>query len=242
MKDYGVGGTLLGGFRPRQRRGLAYVFLDRGFLDSLNRHYWGVWPCPQIFHCREDEVGVPPRGWASCLLRVPHAHAGGSTESVWTLVLWMRLGLSVPLPRPLRCDPWTLLLSRLDSMIKVTSCPAPPRPAAAAPVVLLHDAGTGVVAPEGLFPHRLLSRWVLAPCTFSATGFAVRALAEHELWRLWDVPILLQDFVSPGTDDAVALNALVDSTLAKTLLLDSDCLLSGFVLGGWRALKAGAQM
>ena len=234
MRAYGVGGKLLGGLRPRapECRGLACVFLDRESLDGLTLAYWLRWSCPHVFHCREDEVGSPPLGWRSCSLRVPHAHAGGSTDSAWTLVCWTRSSAVAPLPRPLRREPWTPLLARLDSMVKGAPCPAPPRPPAAAPAVLLHDTATGVVAPEGLFPHRLRSRRVVAPCTFSPTGFTVRALAEHELWGLWDVPILLQDLAPLGSAEAASLTALLESAPAKALLLGSECLLAGFFRGG----------
>ena len=244
MTAYGVGGTVLGGLRPRAPscRGVACVFSDCESLPGLNSRYWRRWSCPHVFHCRDGELGSPPVGWRSCSLRVPHAHAGGSTDSVGALACWTKLGEAAPLPRPLRREPWTPLLARLDSMVKGPPCPAPPPSSGAAPAVLFQDAATGVVSPSGLFPSRLRSRPVLAPCEFSRTGFAVRPLAAHELWGLWDVPILLQDLAAPGTAEAASLSALLDSAPAKALRLGSECLLEVFFPGGGsRPARGGAS-
>ena len=83
----------------------------------------------------------------------------------------------------------------MDASTIVRAAPAPASllPVEPAPAVILLSSQPEVVIPEGLFPHDFLTRKVLAPCTLSRTGFCIRSLVEHELWALWDVPILLHD-------------------------------------------------
>ena len=123
------------------------------------------------------------------------------------------------------------LRSRLDTMVLAATAPAPLLPVEPAPAVILLSSQPEVVVPEGLFPHDLLTCKVLAPCTLSRTGFCIRPLVDHELWALWDVPILLQDLALPGTEQALALSAVAGSAPVKVLTAGAECLLSGFYGG-----------
>ena len=114
LKLYGVSGEILLGSRPRYMHGyhkdaLACVFLDRQSLEGLAHSDWRRWLCPHIFHCRDGEEDKPPPGWSHHSLRIPHAHAGGSTDAVWWIVHWTPPGYVLPPAPALRREPWTPL-------------------------------------------------------------------------------------------------------------------------------------
>jgi hypothetical protein len=88
-----------------------------------------------------------------------------------------------------------------------------------------------VVHQWGLFPASDLSAPVLLSAVGSVTGLGIQPLSWSELAALWDVPILISDWLSNNTDTTL-LRGFCLSAPKKFLFVGADALLPMSFWGG----------
>ena len=161
---------------------------------------------------------------------VSHRHVGGSTDAVWSLVLWLPPGW-VPLPLvPVPVQPWVPVLARVNRRNRAVPSPCPSSSADPVPRVVKHLSMHDVVLSTGLFPHNLFSRRVLVEDKWSPTGYGIRPLTAAELADLWDVPLLFQELAAKVDGGSRRIKDLLQSPPAKILALGGDSLLANYFL------------
>ena len=120
LQGYGIHAktSKLGKFRAKPQE-VELVFGDMESLGPPQSRpsyapYWKQWVCPHVFFCAEGGDDSPPPGWTVTRTVVSHRHVGGSTDAVWSLVLWLPPGW-VPLPLvPVPVQPWVPVLARVN--------------------------------------------------------------------------------------------------------------------------------
>ena len=121
--------------------------------------------------------------------------------------------------------------SAIDAVTSAPPAPAPRMTAMTTPSVKWSGRE---VWPCGLFPVEHKSTLVRVRCVFNVTTrWGTRALTPFELATLWDVPILLQEYIrSQGWH--TLLERFTHIVPGKTLLLGADFLISSRIRGGLR--------
>lgn len=219
------------------------VFSDAlGLLELLHQtKYWATRLVPHVFY-KQTEALLPPAGWTERSLTLAHCELGGSTDAIWTLVVWYPPAHVVHEPTVLASQPWFPVSAVINRRVLSVPAPAPTAPPTLIPTV--QYSGRDVLS-CGLFPAKQPGANVLVPDDWSPTGWGTRSLTVAELGSVWDVPIGMLDYVAAFPPDAHWVRSLVDGPPGKMLQLGTDLLLTAEFRGGGddssRASKAGAK-
>ena len=195
--------------------------------------YWYWQTCPHLLTRTRTSSIQLPSSWTLHSETFVHSSMGGSTNGTHTLFLCVPL--HVPLLSGtlsvLPVQPWTPLESAIDAVTSAPAAPAPHMTVMTTPSVKWSGRE---VWPCGLFPVEHKSTLVRVRCVFNVTTrWGTRALTPFELATLWDVPILLQDYIrSQGWH--TLLERFTHIVPGKTLLLGADFLISSRIRGGLR--------
>ena len=217
-----------GGFAGSQLP--SVVFSDTSMLPhSGDVGYWACWRVPHVFFGNE-EGPAPPAGWGVRAERYHHAALGGSTTASAVLSVWYPPGHRPMTPVDPPDQPWVPLLSCLNRL-NDGGLAAPPGAHALERRVLTLGA-SGVVRPEGLFPHDAVTATVVAPAPRSQTGFVCRSLTIQELGTVWNVPISMLDSVEDTKVDVAVMADVLLTPPARLLYAGTDALLTASFRGG----------
>jgi hypothetical protein len=152
------------------------------------------------------------------------------------------LARAAPFPAPLHPLLWFPLRSSALDWLAAMPVRAPLLPADVLPVadvvrlpveIIWLERGTmaSVLHQWGLFLASDLSVPVLLSAVGSVTGFGAQPLAWSELVALWDVLILILDWLSDATDTAL-LHSFCLLAPAKVLFVGVDALMTTLFRGG----------
>jgi hypothetical protein len=232
-------------------------------VSCLTHTYWSAYTTPHIFFLWAGDTDsgalcgwglspqaapLPPSGWSACLVTLTHCAVGGGTSGRWQLVVWYPLSRAAPAPAHLDPLPWFPIRTSVEdrvATVPVLGGHAPANSLPVAAVVRLQDAalrlhrgtsaptGASVVHQWGLFPVSDHSTPVLLSAVGSVLGMGVCPLTWPELAVLWDVLILVLDWLSADTDLKL-LRGFCASAPAKILFVGADALLTTLFRGGFQ--------